>query len=95
LVVSQQSRRSQESEEEVDTEVRICIRWRRIGESKGRSAGGGRGETKAVGRQARSGGRRVRGSGGLMSSTMVGGGVGVIRNEECLRGVSRRERKKD
>ena len=34
-------------------------------------AGGGRGETKAKGRHASSGGSRERGSGGLMSSTMV------------------------
>lgn len=39
-------------------------RWRNIGARSGKRAGGGCGETKAVGRQASSGGRRSRGSGG-------------------------------
>ena len=40
------------------------MRCRRIGESRGSNAGGGRGDTKAVGRQANNGGSNVRGSGG-------------------------------
>ena len=42
-------------------------------------AGGGRGETKAKGRHASSGGSRERGSGGLMSSTMVRVGARMSR----------------
>ena len=42
-----------------------------MGERRDRSAGGGRGDAKAVGRHARRGGRSAWGSGGWMSSTMV------------------------
>lgn len=46
------------------------MRWRRIGDRRGRSAGGGWGETKDVGRQARRGGASVRGSGVGMYTTI-------------------------
>jgi hypothetical protein len=62
---SQQRRGSQDSEE------RSWTRWRRIGESRGRRAGGGRPEAKAVGRQARRGGRRSLGAGGGMYMTIA------------------------
>ncbi len=48
----------------VGFEERSCTRWRRIGLSRGKRAGGGRGDAKAVGMQARRGGRRARGFGG-------------------------------
>ena len=62
---SQQRRGSQDSDE------RSWTRWRRIGESRGKRAGGGRLEAKAVGRQARRGGRRSLGAGGGMYMTIV------------------------
>lgn len=65
LVVCQQSSGSHESVEEL-LEERICTLCRRMGDRRGRSVGGGRGEANAVGRQASSGGRSVRGSGGGM-----------------------------
>lgn len=55
---------------EFAAELKICTRWRRIGERIGRRAGGGRGDTKAVGRQASKGGSRVRGSGDWMRATI-------------------------
>jgi hypothetical protein len=82
LAASQHNRCSHESEEEVDTSVRIWTRWRKIGERIGRSAGGGRGDTKAVGRQARRGGSNVRGSGGGISSTIVKSLSGERKGEE-------------
>ena len=42
-----------------------------IGERRGSNAGGGRGDAKAVGKQASSGGSRLRGLGGGMYWTMV------------------------
>jgi hypothetical protein len=62
---SQQRRGSHDSDE------RSWTRWRRIGESRGRRAGGGRLEAKAVGRQARRGGRSSLGAGGGMYMTIA------------------------
>ena len=59
----QERRGSQPSLEVGVLEARKLIRWRSRGERRGRRAGGGRGERKAVGRQARRGGRRSRGEG--------------------------------
>ena len=50
-----------------------------MGERRGSSAGGGRGDMKAVGRHARSGGNKVRGSGGVMM-------VDIVDKCERLRG---------
>ncbi len=51
---------------------RRCTRWRRIGERRGRRAGGGREERKAVGRQARIGRSKERGSGAGMRCIVSG-----------------------
>jgi len=85
FVESQQRSFNHDSSGEVDTEVRIWRRWRRIGESSGRRAGGGRGETKAVGRQARRGGSRARESGALISSTMFIRGMTEMDSGELWR----------
>ena len=58
-------------EEEEDASVRRLTRWRRMGERRGRRAGGGRGDAKAVGRQASRGGRSVEGEGGEISRLVI------------------------
>lgn len=69
----QQRSGSHESDEEFACEERSWTRWRRMGDRRGSNAGGGRGEAKAVGRQARSGGNRTLVSGGGMNCTIVKG----------------------
>ena len=56
-----------------DGSDKYITRWRRIGESKGSSAGGGCDDVNAVGRHASSGGRRVCGFGAGIVCFMVCG----------------------
>jgi len=56
--------------EKEEEESRLTL-WRRMGERSGSRAGGGFGEKKAVGRQARSGGRSSLAFGGVMSCIVV------------------------
>jgi len=67
---SRHNRDSHDSEDLAFAE-RSWTRWRSMGERSGRRAGGGRGDAKAVCRQARSGGSRFRGSGGGRYWTML------------------------
>ena len=67
--------------------ARSWTRWRRIGDSKGSNAGGGRGDANAVGRQARRGGNKLRGSGGgtywtIVAAESMADAAGIVTKEE-------------